>query len=168
MKCPACSNILTETQAGEVKVDLCRGGCGGVWFDEFEIKKFDEVKEFDGELIVKVERDPSIKIDYNAVRYCPRCPDEAMCKRFYDINRQVEVDQCLHCSGIWLDVGELGIIREQYETQADRQQAADEYVSSELQRVEVELQEDTRNELAQWSEDTSLGGVLRAIFGKIL
>ena len=36
MKCPACFNELTELQVGNLTVDACQGGCGGIWFDAFE------------------------------------------------------------------------------------------------------------------------------------
>ena len=42
MKCPACDRELTETQVGAVAVDICQGGCGGVWFDAFELQRVDE------------------------------------------------------------------------------------------------------------------------------
>ena len=45
VKCPACGNNLTEKKFGEVTVDVCEGGCGGVWFDWFEFKKVDEPHE---------------------------------------------------------------------------------------------------------------------------
>ena len=41
MKCPACENELTDKDVGGVTVDICNGGCGGLWFDNFEFKKFD-------------------------------------------------------------------------------------------------------------------------------
>jgi uncharacterized protein len=164
MKCPVCSNTLTEIQAGDVLVDVCKCGCGGVWFDQGELKKFDEPHELDGEMIINTERDVNKKIDFDAVRYCPRCEDEAMCKRYYDLLNQVEVDQCLHCSGIWLDVGELATIRSQYETEAQRIAAADAYLGSLLKQTEDALEDDTKQDLARWDEETSLKGTLRSIF----
>jgi uncharacterized protein len=37
MKCPACFNELTQLQVGSLVVDVCQGGCGGIWFDAFEL-----------------------------------------------------------------------------------------------------------------------------------
>jgi len=39
--CPVCANILTTT-AGRITVDACEGGCGGIWFDRYELMRVDE------------------------------------------------------------------------------------------------------------------------------
>ena len=46
MKCPACENELTEKIFANVPLDVCEGGCGGVWFDWFELQKFDDIIEY--------------------------------------------------------------------------------------------------------------------------
>ena len=56
MKCPVCSNLLEAMTAGDVTVDVCKGGCGGIWFDNFELKKFDEPCESAGEALLDIER----------------------------------------------------------------------------------------------------------------
>ena len=38
MNCPACGNVMTEVTAGDIRVDACKGGCGGLWFDEWELR----------------------------------------------------------------------------------------------------------------------------------
>ena len=48
MKCPACFNQLTEMQVGSLVVDVCDGGCGGIWFDAFELQQVDEEDEAAG------------------------------------------------------------------------------------------------------------------------
>ena len=42
MNCPACGTAMTEVTAGPVKVQACKGGCGGLWFDEWVLGKVDE------------------------------------------------------------------------------------------------------------------------------
>ncbi len=42
MKCPACGNALTEKTVDPITLDVCQGGCGGIWFDNFELQKVDE------------------------------------------------------------------------------------------------------------------------------
>lgn len=165
MKCPACVNQLSELVAGEVTVDVCRGGCGGVWFDNREIRKFDEDSEVEGEKILAVEVGSNVIKNQGNVRYCPKCSDEVLCRRFYDIKNQVEVDQCLKCSGIWLDTGELNTIRHQYKTEKDRYAAADIYLDDQLKITENEIKNDFKNELTHWKDDTSFKGILRNLFG---
>ena len=33
IECPVCSNTMTTMEAEGVTVDVCAGGCGGIWFD---------------------------------------------------------------------------------------------------------------------------------------
>ena len=42
MQCPACFHQLTQLQVGNLFVDVCQGGCGGIWFDGFELQRVDE------------------------------------------------------------------------------------------------------------------------------
>jgi Zn-finger nucleic acid-binding protein len=73
MKCPACFNELTEVQVGSLFVDVCQGGCGGIWFDAFELQRVDEEEEKAGEHLLEIRRDPNIAVDPNRKRDCPRC-----------------------------------------------------------------------------------------------
>jgi len=130
MKCPACSSTLQEVEAGEIKVDVCRNGCGGVWFDNFEFKKVDEQHESTGESLLEIDRNPNVTVDYSVKRQCPRCEDQPMLKHFVSAKREVEVDECPACGGIWLDTGELRSIRAQYATEEERAAAANEYFQS--------------------------------------
>jgi hypothetical protein len=50
-----------------------------------------------------------------------------MMRHFFSPKRQVEVDECPGCGGVWLDAGELGRIRGMYKTEQERRRAAEEY-----------------------------------------
>ena len=39
MKCPSCKNPLREKGAGGMTLDVCYGGCGGIWFDATELER---------------------------------------------------------------------------------------------------------------------------------
>ncbi len=127
MDCPACGRQLKEMEVGDIVVDVCENGCAGVWFDNLELEKVDEEHESAGEKLLEIARDPGGKVDHTQKRSCPRCADQPMIQRFMSIKREVEVDECPACGGIWLDSGELGRIRAQYENDAEREQAASEY-----------------------------------------
>jgi Zn-finger nucleic acid-binding protein len=43
---------------------------------------------------------------------CPKCEQELMHQQF----GEVEVDQCSLCQGVWLDLGELRVLRQQKNT----------------------------------------------------
>jgi len=129
MKCPACSNSLQEMTVGDVTVNVCRGGCGGIWFDNFELKKFDEPHESQGQALLDIERDESLIIDRAKRLNCPKCDDIVMMRHFFSVKKQVEVDECPGCGGFWLDAGELCKIRSLFNTEEERHEAADEYFS---------------------------------------
>ena len=121
MNCPACGRALTEVAAGEVMVDACRSGCGGLWFDHREIKKLDDANEEAGDALV-FERGAGVQVDASARRKCPKCPDTVMMRHVYSPRRPVEVDECPSCGGFWLDGGELARIRTEA-SQADEDHA---------------------------------------------
>jgi len=126
MKCPACGNELKETKAGDITVNACVGGCGGVWFDRFEIGKVDLPSESAGEALLHIARNPAIKVDPSQRRKCPRC-GMIMMQHFFDVKRLVTVDECPKCAGVWLDAGELATIRTEFNTEEERKQAAARY-----------------------------------------
>ena len=127
MKCPACDHELTLMTVGEIELDVCKGGCGGIWFDNHELKKFDEPHEGSGEALLDIEIDNDLQVDHSRRRNCPHCTDTKLMRHFFSVHRAVEVDECPNCGGYWLDNGELKHIRSQYDTESEREQAADEY-----------------------------------------
>ena len=135
MKCPACFNDLSTLHVGSLAVDVCQGGCGGIWFDGFELQRVDEPQEEAGQQLVNVQRDPRIAVDTMRKRQCPRCPDMKLMRHFFSSKRQVEVDQCPNCGGYWLDAGELARIRaEKGQAAAEEQIATETKLTSETIR----------------------------------
>ena len=132
--CPNCNVPLKLTKAESLELDVCSGGCGGIWFDMFELKKVDEPSEQLTDEILQLSASLPIesKEVSSHIKNCPNCPDEVMVRRHYDIFEQVEVDQCLLCSGIWLDKGELDLIRSQFNTEQERNAAGDKFVGEKL------------------------------------
>ncbi len=127
MKCPACGNVLEAMTIGETTVDVCKKGCGGVWFDRFELQRMDEQAEPAGDLLLQTERDPSIVVDRQERRTCPHCNGVVMMRHYFSPKAEVQVDECPGCAGLWLDYGELVKIRQQYRTAEERGQAAEKH-----------------------------------------
>ena len=140
MKCPACFNELTKRQVGSLEVDVCQGGCGGIWFDAFELQKVDEAEERAGEHLVEIQRDESIVIDPGRKRECPRCEGVKLMRHFFSAKRRIEVDQCPNCNGYWLDAGELAAVRAERTQQEELNEAARATVSAETIRYLYRLQ----------------------------
>jgi Zn-finger nucleic acid-binding protein len=110
--------------AGALHVDVCRGGCGGVWFDRAELARVDDQDEAAGEALLDVPRAPGVTVSRDGPRPCPKCPDVVMMRHFYSPKREVEIDECGGCGGVWLDAGELRTLRGQYASEEDRRAAA--------------------------------------------
>lgn len=127
MKCPACGRALQTILAGDVSVEVCKGGCGGLWFDNYELSKFDEPHEAAGETLLNAPRDEKIKVDHIRKRNCPKCDNTVMWRRFLNVKRQVEIDECPRCAGVWLDYGELGTIRKTHMSPQEMERAVQEY-----------------------------------------
>src|SRR5438046_2482667 len=111
MKCPACFNQLRSMTIGKLTVDVCRGGCGGIWFDAFELQQVDEPRESVGAWLINVERDPHLHVDPSRKRACPKCEGVKLKRRHFSAKRRFEVDECPGCGGYWLDAGELEKVR---------------------------------------------------------
>jgi len=122
--CPACGHTMTEKQVGDIQVDVCEGGCGGLWFDWMELKKVDEQHEAAGESLLDVAHDPARAVDRQQRRECPRCQDTVMMRHSASVKGEVEVDECARCGGFFLDHGELDLIRGQFATEQERREAA--------------------------------------------
>jgi Zn-finger nucleic acid-binding protein len=125
MQCPACFNPLSEMQVGSLTVDVCEGGCGGIWFDAFELQRADDPKETAGEAMLHISRDPTIQVDLTRKRACPRCEGIKLKKHFFSAKRRVEVDECPNCGGYWLDAGELAQIRRERAEESPKQARPD-------------------------------------------
>jgi len=132
-------------KVADLVVDVCQGGCGGIWFDRFELNKVDEPHESLGESLLDVERDENVVVDHEKKRNCPRCGDVVLKRYFFSVKREIEVDECPKCAGFWLDQGELGAIRGQFESEEARKEAAEQYFSEifgdELAEMSQESQE---------------------------
>lgn len=136
---------MKEVQVQDTAVDVCEGGCGGIWFDWYELKKVDEPDEVAGEALLDVARDPSVTVDQEAKRQCPRCAGQVMWRHFASVNREVAVDECPACGGFFLDYGELNKIRGQFDSEEERAEAA--------QKLFDEMFDDDIAKLEQSSED---------------
>lgn len=127
MKCPSCQNELTAQNISTVTLNACTHGCGGIWFDQFEFKKFDEPTEPNPVDSIRLNLPTqAVKKSQDPLR-CPRCPDPRirLHRHFSSPKRQVTIDECPQCAGVWLDVGELAQIRDEFPSEEARRQAAE-------------------------------------------
>lgn len=144
MICPACDRQLSEVQVGAVAVDVCQGGCGGLWFDAFELQRVDEQHEAAGEHLVNIRRDPKLRVDHSRKRACPRCDGVNLKRHFFSPKIKVEVDVCPGCAGYWLDAGELEKIRLDQKSAAGAKPGQQEQMTTEVIRYLYRLQIEMR------------------------
>jgi uncharacterized protein len=139
MKCPACFNELTAFPLRDLTVDICQGGCGGIWFDAFELRKVDEEGDTAGEPLLNIQRDEHLIVDKSRKRECPRCAGVKLHRHFFSAKRRVEVDECPGCGGYWLDAGELASIRAEKHQAAAADQAGQGSISIDVIRYVYRL-----------------------------
>lgn len=104
MKCPSCKNPLREKNAGGLTLDLCYGGCGGIWFDASELER---VSARAATTLHTIWQIPISNVKLTDPRWCPRCPELVLERKWISDLKQVEIDQCPRCGGVWLDAGEF-------------------------------------------------------------
>lgn len=132
MNCPACGNVLAEVMAGDITVDVCRDGCGGVWFDQFELQNLDNPDEYAGADLLVIEPAADVTVDKAQRTNCPNCDGIVMARHFFSVRMGVEIDECPKCGGVWLDHGELAKVREQFDSDDEMDEAAAEHFSQVL------------------------------------
>ena len=109
--CPACGGKMTKvlTKKG-INIDVCTEGCGGIWFDNRELEKFDEADENAEDILNLLNEKNFGKVSDDTVRNCPVCKTK-MVKNKYSINTDIEIDECYNCGGKFLDYNEIIHIR---------------------------------------------------------
>ena len=127
MKCPRTGENLKVVKVGGIEVEISEA-CGGVFFDNFELEKFDEKSEKRGEVLVEhLKNFPPPALDQNERIKCPKCTDVVMARHFYSPLKQIEVDRCPGCGGFWFDFGELDKLRNLFPDQKDREKLSKEF-----------------------------------------
>lgn len=115
MDCPKCVGKLEEIKISGEKpfvIDRCFA-CGGLWFDREELSKIIDKEIMD---TVELEVEKGVVDDKDLLReinldqveiVCPRCPgNKKMEKIASPRNKNVFMDYCKDCNGVWLDAGE--------------------------------------------------------------
>lgn len=142
MKCPACYNELVEIQFGGLLLDVCQGGCGGIWFDAFELQRVE--RELSSGQLLQIQRDEAVQVDPARKRECPRCSGIKLLRHYFSAKRRVQVDHCPNCAGYWLDAGELALIQaERAESAAAERSSASVVISSEFIRYVYRLKSES-------------------------
>jgi Zn-finger nucleic acid-binding protein len=115
--CPKCPGTLKEIVIEQTTVDYCES-CEGLWFDEGELKKvienLDNLSDarFDGAEITG----PIKELLLTRPSRCPKCKDhpELIRKTYSKKGITIFTDTCSNCNGVWLDGGELSVLKKTF------------------------------------------------------
>lgn len=159
LTCPACGNTLTEEDVCGLKVDICKNGCAGIWFDRNELERVDEKCERYGLALLNIPKNPEVKVNPSKVRICPTCERVKMRKHYWSVKKEVELDECDKCGGIWLDEGELEKIRSSFKNEEEKNAAAEAYFKQFSHELLNRVEKENRKKAA-WYDKLAF-----AIFG---
>ena len=94
-KCPRCQIKMKLLKVRDIELDACPK-CMGIWFDATELDKIiGGGKSFEEMAYLAAPLGGNI--------FCPSCGE----KMHYSTVKDVTIDFCKQCEGIWLDTGEL-------------------------------------------------------------
>ena len=119
--CPACGKDMKKIKMRKegVFLDVCINGCGGIYFDNRELEKFDENSEDISDLVAAYEGKTFKKVDQDIDRVCPCCGGNFV-KNFVSAKREIQIDDCYNCGGKFFDHEELVKMRAQYGNTQER------------------------------------------------
>lgn len=120
MNCPVCQKAMVVEDFGGVKIDVCKSGCKGLWFDWFELGKLDEQNEGLGKALQQALSYKRVNDKNRGQIKCPKC-SIPMHVHKYQSDKEVNIDECYECAGFFLDSGELKSIRENFMSEEERQ-----------------------------------------------
>ncbi|HEB93240.1 MAG TPA: hypothetical protein ENI94_07195 [Gammaproteobacteria bacterium] len=149
MKCPRTRKLLKPIKVAGIDLDISEG-CGGIWFDNFELDKLNQSSIAMGEVLIEHLREyHNPLVDVNKRLNCPRDTDVIMMRRFYSSKFQIEIDECPQCGGIWLDAEELEKIRELFPDHEDYQNTQKRFVEEVMSSPETKIHQKGHEELIE-------------------
>lgn len=111
MNCPKCPGKLKKIYIKNIEIDVC-WACEGIWFDNGEIN--DLLKKTPlYELEADIRQNSEIimpDLDKKEGK-CPRCDDSAILLRVPSKKKKIYIDICPRGHGIWLDNGEVFLLK---------------------------------------------------------
>lgn len=120
MNCPVCGMSMVEEDFDGVKVDVCKDGCKGMWFDWQELTRLDESNEGAGQALEEAVKSSRVNEGEREQLECPKCGIQMHAHKYSDA-KEVSVDECYGCGGFFLDSGELKEIRDNFMSEEERE-----------------------------------------------
>lgn len=146
INCPACGETMEKIfiPSEGINIDICTNGCGGIFFDNREFEKFNEIHEDISIIEEKLKNKNFKSVEDEGTRICPACGGQ-MVKNTSGIGGKIIVDDCYLCGGKFLDFGELIKIREEFNNDSGRSKAAMQFlykeVGQDIKSIDQKLQQ---------------------------
>ena len=165
IKCPACNCEMTKVFIADkaINVDVCANGCGGIFFDNQEIREFSDPCDNISEIKAVLEGKEFEPIYENISRVCPAC-GTSMTKT---VVLGIQIDTCYNCGGIFLDYGEFELVRSAFKKRVKRQVIDFEKTSKNFEDVNQVCQDIIQGkDNEQFIEDSGFEKFSQVFFGR--
>ncbi len=149
ISCPACGNEMKKIFFEEINanIDICADGCGGIFFDNRELKVLNKNADQVDEILKSLEGKEFEKVDDSKERTCPACgarmvKNKANNEDVKD-NDFIVIDECYQCGGKFLDHGELERFKHTKAVKVDEKKPADiQYLYSQVGLANDSIEKD--------------------------
>lgn len=137
--CPNCGKEMKKFFIKEhnFNINVCIDGCGGIWFDNREFKKFDEENESIDEILSIYNGKIFPIVNSKSKKVCPVC-NAIMVESYTNIAQSVVMDTCYSCGGTFLDFGELEKARGSQDT---KEKFNDEFFKQNQHIIDLTMKE---------------------------
>lgn len=112
--CPTCKVVLEIKSIDKTSFSFCNH-CNGIWVDNENFTNLLKMNELEIQNFFNYkEENLNVKNDYmkpGAIRRCPKCHKHMMNIQF-DSSSGIWLDHCIDEHGVWLDAGEINLVRE--------------------------------------------------------
>src|SRR5271156_2060887 len=140
INCPVCNKALVDQDFGGVKVHVCVNGCKGLLFDWLQLQKLDHKNTGFGDALQAALNSPRVNGDTRERLKCPECK-MLMYRHEFDLDKEVNVDECWGCGTFFLDSGELKQIRDHSMSPEEEQAYLNKFVEDMPETKALEQQE---------------------------
>jgi Zn-finger nucleic acid-binding protein len=104
IRCVTCDDTdMVAVKCGpDLEINQCRV-CGGIWLDRDELEKLQSLGGF---YLKNIDKENQTVIQSGKARLCPRC-NLNLENMPHPVKKNIMIDRCIKCGGLWLDSGEL-------------------------------------------------------------
>lgn len=121
MHCPACGMEMVRIDFGAAEVEVCRDGCGGIWFELQERAGLEEPHEGFDRSLEEAIHDHREGLKGRGQIQCPECSIPMQVHGYRGLE-DVRVRECYKCGGVFLDPAELKRLRDSLkQTESEKQ-----------------------------------------------